>query len=120
MIVARGKARVEAQRRYIELAQRSLRREAPQTTPKMVIRQGLDRYPKCCQEYSESDSLERWMAEGFWFLPSFIREWTTHSSFPRVHEAEYYQRAYERLDDLAYWFFIGDCPYLNEATLEPM
>ena len=48
---------------------------------------------RCCQEHGESDTLERWMANGFWFVPSFVRDWTTHPNFPRVHEAEYYQKA---------------------------
>jgi hypothetical protein len=64
--------------------------------------------------------LDRWMAEGFWYVPSFVRDWTTHPNFPRIHNAEYYQKAYQRLDDLAYWFFFGESPYLNESGFEPM
>ena len=60
------------------------------------------------------------MANGFWYVPSFVREWTTHPNFPRVHSTEYYQKAYERLDDLAYWFFYGESPYLNGTGFEPM
>lgn len=66
---------------------------------------------KCCEEHSKSKKLDRWMANGFWYIPIFVREWTTHSSFPQVHGPEYYQQAYQRLDDLAYWFFFGESPY---------
>ena len=75
---------------------------------------------QCCQKHSKSETLERWMANGFWYVPSFVREWTTHPNFPRVHSAEYYQKAYQRLDDLAYWFFFGESPYLNGTGFEPM
>jgi len=75
---------------------------------------------QCCQQHSKSETLERWMANGFWYVPSFVREWTTHPNFPRVHSTEYYQKAYERLDDLAYWFFYGESPYLNGTGFEPM
>ena len=46
----------------------------------------------CCEECSESETLNRWMAEGFWYVPTFVRDWTTHPNFPQVHEPEYYQK----------------------------
>jgi hypothetical protein len=75
---------------------------------------------RCCHEYSESDTLDRWMSEGFWYVPIFVRDWTTNPSFPRVHQPEYYQKAYQRLDDLAYWFFIGESPYQAGKGFDPM
>ncbi len=75
---------------------------------------------ECCQQTSNSNALERWMAVGFWYIPSFVRDWTTHEHFPRVHSPEYYEKAYERLDMLAYWFFFGESPYLEGKGFEPM
>lgn len=75
---------------------------------------------RCCEEYSGTDSLERWMANGFWYVPQFVRDWTTHPDFPQEHEPEYYQQAYQRLDDLAYWFFWGESPYQEGIKFEPM
>ena len=75
---------------------------------------------RCCEDYSNSATLERWMAVGFWYVPFFVRDWTTHPDFPRQHEAKYYQIAYQRLDDLAYWFFIGESPHLAGKGFEPI
>src|SRR5690242_3244583 len=55
---------------------------------------------KCCEEFEEREYLERWIAEGFWYFSTFVKEWTTHPNFPHDHEPEYYTKAYERLDSL--------------------
>ncbi len=60
------------------------------------------------------------MAVGFWYIPSFVRDWTTHEHFPRVDLPEYYEKAYQRLEMLAYWFFFGESPYLAGKGFEPM
>lgn len=41
---------------------------------------------RCCEEHANSDVLERWMASGFYYLSTFVRDWTTHPSFPQTHE----------------------------------
>ena len=69
----------------------------------------------CCRLTAGQEKLDRWVAEGFWFIPTFVRDWTTHPKFPREHSAEYYEAAYERLDDLAYWFFHGETPYETKS-----
>jgi hypothetical protein len=74
------------------------------------------------QRYLETrqntEHIERWIAEGFWFLSHFVKEWSSHENFPRPHSADYYDRAYGRLHDLSYWCFVGESPY-ESATLEP-
>ena len=75
---------------------------------------------RCCEKFSHRKTLERWMANGFWYLSFFVRDWTTHPNFPQVHEPEYYKKAYQRLDDLAYWFFFGESPYLPGKEFEPL
>ena len=73
----------------------------------------------CCEEHENVETLERWITEGFWYIPTFVRSWTTHENFPRVHSKEYYEKAYQRLDDLAYWFFMGESGYLEGKVFEP-
>lgn len=74
----------------------------------------------CCEHQNKSEMVERWLAQGFWYLPNFVSEWTTHKNFPRPHSEEYYEKAYERLDDLAFWFFFGESPSLDGHGFEPL
>lgn len=82
----------------------------------------------CCQAYDAQERraagvgesadmtpLPRWLADGFWYLDAFVRDWTTHPAWTErtAREQDYYDAAYERLHALAYWFFTGDCPYLD-------
>jgi hypothetical protein len=59
--------------------------------------------------------LPRWLAEGFWYLSFFVREWTTHPAWKErtAREQDYYDRTYERLQDLAAWFFAGHRLYAD-------
>lgn len=68
----------------------------------------------CCLETKDLQSLERWQANGFWYFSTTVRDWTAHSNFPKLYSAEYYQRAYLILDELAYWFFFGEQPTLDD------
>jgi hypothetical protein len=76
---------------------------------------------KRCAEISSNDSkLERWVAEGFWNVSWFVRSWATHSNFPKAHSANYYSKAFTRLDDLAYWYFMGQSPYESGNHFEDL
>jgi hypothetical protein len=74
----------------------------------------------CAERVSLEPKLERWVAEGFWFVPRFVREWATHSSFPKVYPTEYYERAFTRLEDLAYRYLMGQSPYESGEHFEPL
>jgi hypothetical protein len=74
----------------------------------------------CCERFAERSSLDRWLAEGFWYVSTFVKDWTTHPSFPRVEPEEYYIECYERLDQLAFWFFTGESPYEEGRGFEPL
>jgi hypothetical protein len=52
----------------------------------------------------------------FWFFPHFVRDWTSHEVWEddRAREPDYFEKAYQLLDDLASWFFFGRCPWSNE------
>jgi hypothetical protein len=75
---------------------------------------------RCAVDNSGRQSLERWIAEGFWSLEDFLPEWTSHPNFPRPHGESYYQAAHQRLRDLAYWLFVGESPYEGGGPLEPL
>ena len=67
----------------------------------------------CCENQEGAENIEKWLAGGFWYVSRFVRDWTTHENFPRPYPNEYYEEAYEYLDDLADWLFMGECPYLG-------
>ena len=74
----------------------------------------------CCERQSNAESVERWVARGFWYIPRFVRDWTSHPNFPKVYPGEYYEQAYQRLDDLAFWFFFGQSPYTDVHVFDPL
>lgn len=64
-----------------------------------------------CDFCAGADMLERWMADGFWYLPSFVQSWTSHPDFPRKQMPIDLRLATGLLEDLAHWFFTDDCPW---------
>lgn len=72
----------------------------------------------CCESSEENQLLERWLAEGFWYVQDFVKAHTSHPNFSKPYSPLYYEKAYERLDDLAYWFFTGESPYLQGKGFE--
>jgi hypothetical protein len=74
----------------------------------------------CCERQSSTEPVERWIARGFWYVPRFVRDWTTHPNFPKIYPIEYYDCAYQRLDDLAFWFFLGQSPHADNDRFDPM
>ena len=73
-----------------------------------------------CKACEGRDKLDRWQAEGFWFMSWFVKDWTAHENFPRPQPQEYYENALERLNDLAYWFFFGYSPYEDGHVFDPL
>ena len=74
----------------------------------------------CCKAYEGQESLERWLAQGFWFMSWFVKDWTTHPGFHRPQPQEYYENALDRLNDLSYWFFFGYSPYEDGHGFDPL
>ena len=78
----------------------------------------------CCKHYEQEQSTEeqrmqaiqvplpRWLASGFWLLSREVRVLTDtrHHYWEKeiAREPDYYNKAYERLDYLALWFFEGE------------
>jgi hypothetical protein len=89
----------------------------------------------CCQAYDTANTtptlwpnvprdtaqVPRWLAEGFWYLATFVKDHTAHPAWrERIARAPtYYERAYRRLEDLADWFFSGSCPYQDPSRAFP-
>ena len=82
----------------------------------------------CCRAYDignpqptlfgpayDTARLPRWLAEGFWYVGTFVRDWTSHSAWSarKAREQNYYDEAYYRLFMLGAWFFTGRCPYAD-------
>jgi hypothetical protein len=60
-----------------------------------------------CEHFQDGQQLDRWMAEGFYYTSWFVRDWTSHSHFPRPEPEQYYNDCIQRIGDLADWFFHG-------------
>lgn len=86
----------------------------------------------CCQTYDKNrlqpplpgmeraydlTLLPRWLTDGFWYCATCIEGHTSHPAWQSkiATDPVYYEKAYERLRDLAQWFFSGECGYLNPA-----
>jgi hypothetical protein len=75
---------------------------------------------KCAVANKGAKKIDRWIAEGFWYLETFVPEWSSHPNFPRPHGDEYYDAAYQRLRDLSYWLFVGESVYEGGGPLKPL
>ena len=68
----------------------------------------LEKAMRCvCAEYAQHPTLERWMADGFYFVATWVPRITSTSRFQRPASTEYYRSAIERIQALGYWFFTG-------------
>ena len=68
----------------------------------------------CAESKSSEPQLERWVAEGFWYVSWFVQSWATHPNFPKDHATDYY------VDDLASWCFTGRSPYKSGKHFEDL
>lgn len=64
-----------------------------------------------CENRSGQELIERWLADGFWYLPNFVKSWSAHPEFPKANLPANFQLMCELLEDLAHWFFTDDCPW---------
>jgi hypothetical protein len=68
---------------------------------------------QCCREVAGHEQVERWIAEGFWFLSWFPQHWTSHDSWQPRTPGDAIEVGTGLLADLAWWFFVGQAPRLN-------
>lgn len=65
-------------------------------------------------EIKGQTSIETWIANGFWFCDTWIKDWTSHPNFPRPAEGAY-RDAIELIHDLASLLFFGMSPYTDDT-----
>jgi hypothetical protein len=63
---------------------------------------------QCCRALVGVDVVERWLAEGFWYLSWFPRSWTGHHAWAENPARDQIDAGTEKLDGLASWFFTGE------------
>lgn len=97
-----------------EQIEREFNEQSQLTDEQLEDEQFADEYYLRRNEYDTM--LPRWLADGFWYLSTFVRGHTSHPAWERTiaQEPEYFSQAYERLDDLASWFFSGQLPWIDE------
>ncbi|MDI2127122.1 hypothetical protein [Yinghuangia seranimata] len=66
-----------------------------------------------CEHFQANGSLDRWVAEGFYAVATWVPVWTSHPGFPRPRPDGYYEACIERIGDLADWFFRGFSNYVE-------
>ena len=67
-----------------------------------------DAMAACCAATSADDLLERWVADGFYYLATFPRGHTNHAYWADHPRREAIDDSLGRLDDLAHWYFTGE------------
>ncbi|MFC4035996.1 hypothetical protein ACFO3J_31710 [Streptomyces polygonati] len=67
-----------------------------------------------CERDQAEEKLDRWLAEGFFDVATWVPMWTAHPDFPRPTPGVYYEACMERISDLARWFFRGWHDYSEE------
>ena len=71
-----------------------------------------------CKRTKENLNLSRDTASGIWYISDFIKNWTEHQNFPKEFTEEYYEKAHELINDLAYSYFMAESPYESESEIE--
>lgn len=71
-----------------------------------------------CKRTKENLNLSRDTACGIWYISDFIKNWTEHQNFPKEFAEEYYEKAYQLINDLAYSYFMAETPYESETEIE--
>lgn len=61
-----------------------------------------------------SEDIPRWIALGFWYCDTWLKDWTSHPDFPRP-EQEYYDRSCRLIFDLSSLLFTGQIPYQDDS-----
>jgi hypothetical protein len=65
-------------------------------------------------EIRRKDTIERWIAEGFWYCDTWISDWTNHPNFPRPPE-QAHKDAIGLIHDLSWFLFSGNSPYQDNT-----
>jgi hypothetical protein len=69
------------------------------------------------QNTKNDSELNREIAEGIWYISHFIKEWSSHESFPKIYSDTYYSKAYDLIHDIADQYFMGESAYTSEEII---
>ncbi|MCF6443065.1 hypothetical protein L1077_26930 [Pseudoalteromonas luteoviolacea] len=67
---------------------------------------------------NQKPAIDMWIAQGFWSMDTWVKEWSSNENFPRP-QPEKYKQALMILNELAYLLFNGESPYMDN-TLEKL
>jgi hypothetical protein len=62
----------------------------------------------CCRALEKTSSVERWVANGFWYLSWFPESWISHEAWTHDKDRARITEGTQRLFELAAWFFSGE------------
>lgn len=71
-----------------------------------------------CQDRENDTMLSREIAGGVWYISTFIKDWSQHEDFPKKFSKEYYELAYELINDLTYHYFVGGSLYQSKSRVD--
>lgn len=78
----------------------------------------IDKLYEECQRTEKDTTLDREITCGIWYISTFIKDWSTHENFPQKFPKEYYEKAYELIDDLVYYYFMAESLYIYKSVVE--
>ena len=67
-------------------------------------------------EVAGKETIETWIANGFWFCDVWVKDWTSHPNFPRPDQKSY-DEALRLLHELAWFLFFVESPYLDDTLM---
>ncbi|CAL2091315.1 protein of unknown function [Tenacibaculum sp. 190524A02b] len=70
-----------------------------------------------CIRIKETKTVSRETASGVWYISYFIKSLSSHQNFPKKQSKVYYEKAYELINDLAFYYFMGVSPYQSEQEI---
>lgn len=73
-----------------------------------------------CKQKQSNDPLDKEIAQGFWFVSWFIKDWTSHPDFRKANKfsEDYFNQSYELIYDLSYWYFMEESIYSEEKDFK--
>lgn len=71
-----------------------------------------------CQNRENDRMLSREIAGGIWYISTFVKDWSQHEDFPKKFSKEYYELAYDLINDLTYHYFVGESLYQSKSTVD--
>jgi hypothetical protein len=74
---------------------------------------------QCAREHEGRETIELWIARGFWFLETTTAAWVGHPDRRPTGEEAYYRDGCRRLGELSYWLFFGESSYEGEFPPPP-